>query len=86
MAKNGFLGLGGKNLSGFIGIFIFGIVIGAGFTLGGILLRGGWTTAQQQFPGLIPQTFNARTVFANDQNIRFSGYASDYDDNLMVNY
>jgi hypothetical protein len=87
MARNGnFLGIPKKSLGGVIGLFVFGIVIGAGFTLGGILLRGTWSTAQQKFPGIIPETFNARTVFANDQDIRFSGYASDYDDYLMTNY
>jgi hypothetical protein len=79
-------GLNKKSLGTYIGIFVFGAVIGAGFTLGGILLRGGFGYTQQKFPGIIPETFNARTVFANDNDVKFSGYASDYEDDLMVNY
>ena len=87
MAKrNGFLGISKSSLGGAMGIFVFGVVIGAGFTLGGILLKGGMDLTNKQFPGIIPEEFNARTVFADDKNIRFSGYASDYENDLMVNY
>lgn len=88
MARNGkFLGLTKGAMGGAIGLFVFGIVIGAGFTLGGILLRGGFDMTKKQFPGIIPQEFNARTAFSGDDNyMRFSGYASDYENDLMENY
>lgn len=84
--RSGFLGLNKSSIGGTIGIFVFGVVVGAGFTLGGILLKGGMDFTNKQLPGIIPEEFNARTAFTNDKNIRFAGYASDYENDLMVNY
>lgn len=52
--------------SSWVKLFTVGVIIGAGFKLGEVLMKGTMATTQQ-YTGLIPDNFyNARTVYGDN--------------------